>query len=106
MIHLALVFKEKYDDDLICDAIIDPESHSNDVVQMFMEGSSSYLLENEYNNIPTYIYLASPITTNFPIQISLVKTVNYNPRLENLQKKQLIELFKSVLVHLHGNLPI
>jgi hypothetical protein len=38
MVDLALVFKEKYDDDLICDDIIDLESPTNDVVQMFLEG--------------------------------------------------------------------
>jgi hypothetical protein len=57
MVDLSLVFKEKYDDDLICDAIIDPKSHTNDVVQMFMEGFSSSLVKNEYNHMP-FIYIS------------------------------------------------
>jgi hypothetical protein len=72
----------------------------------FWKDCSSSLVKNEYNHMLSYLYLSSPITTSMPIEISLGKTLNCNPRLENLQKKKSMSCYKSMLVHFPKSIPI
>jgi hypothetical protein len=87
MVDLALAFKDKTDDDLICDAIIDLDSCTNNVMQMFLEGHPISIVKYEYDSMFSYLYLASPTTTNMPIEINLGKTLNISPRLGKSAKE-------------------